>query len=421
MVVLAPAGLRADLLYFAQGGRVQAPAESRGDGTVRLDLPGGPAEFAASDFRKIVAGYWPEAEWPARRRAAGAGGGANPLANAWWALANGLTPQAESLLRAANVGDPNQAATARMVTALDRLGREGTDPELESIHRALGTSCTIARSAHVLLLHQHSAADAAERVELLERVVRTYYLLFAAGGLDLPVPEHRLVSVWLAERAEYVAFLHSEGADAFRNTLGYYHPTLGAVVTYDLRSASPQQSVPELPRLRLLRDLDRRAKELGTAAHEMIHLLVAQSGLAPRHDDFPLWLHEGLAAQFEVVRGGRWAGFGHAHDLRLPDWRRIDPPARLVPLIRDSGFGHGYQRDAYAAAWALVYYLRREHPAQFRTFLDLLRTPDAETRPRADRTVALFSQAFGADLHGLEADWHRLMATVRTPLEEGLQ
>ena len=166
-------------------------------------------------------------------------------------------------------------------------------------------------------------------------------------------------------------------------------------------------------------EMDRRSLELGTVAHEMIHLLVAQSGLAPRQDDFPLWLHEGLAAQFEVVRGGRWAGFGHAHDLRLPDWRKIDPPARLVPLVRDAGFGHGYQRDAYAAAWALVYYLRREHPAQFLTFLDLLRTPDPEVRPRADRTVALFGAAFGADLHRLEADWHRVMATVRTPLEAG--
>jgi len=427
LVVLAPAGLRAELLYFAHGGRVQAPAESRGDGTVRLDIPGGPAEFAASDFRKIVPGYWPEQQWPARRRTAGTGGGADRFAAAWWALANGLTPQAESLLREAHLADPSQSAATRMVPTLDLLGREGTDPDLESIHRALGASFAIARSPHVLLLHQHSAAEAAERVELLERVVRSYYLLFAAGGLDLPVPEHRLVSAWLADRGDYLAFLHSEGADAFRNTLGYYHPTLGAVVTYDLRSTPEQRQVrdaarlrpQDLPRLRLLTNLDQRAQELGTATHEMTHLLVAQSGLAPRHDDFPLWLHEGLAAQFEVVRGGRWAGFGHAHDLRLPDWRKIDPPARLLPLIRDTGFGHGYQRDAYAAAWALVYYLRREHPAQFLTFLDLLRTPDPETRPRADRTVALFSAAFGADLHGLEADWHRVMATVRTPLEEG--
>src|SRR3954454_3297481 len=159
----------------------------------------------------------------------------------------------------------------------------------------------------------------------------------------------------------------------------------------------------EAERRQLLLEMERRSVELGTAAHEMVHLLVARSGLAPRHDVFPLWLHEGLAAQFEVVRGGRWAGFGRAHDLRLPDWRGIDPGPRLGPLLRDSGFGHGYQRDAYAAAWALVYYLRQKHPAQFVTFLDLLRSPDPEVRPREDRTVAHFRAAFGEDLHALEA------------------
>jgi Protein of unknown function (DUF1570) len=427
---LAPAGLRADLIYFAQGGRVQVPAESRGDGTVRLEIPGGPAVFAASDFRKIVPGYWPEQQWPQRLRAAEARGEADRFTSAWWALANGLTPQAERLFREANLADPDRPATARLVPTLDRLARVGTDPNLESINRALGGSFEVARSPHVLLLHQHSAAEAAERVEFLERIVVSYYLLIAAGGLDLPVPEHRLVSAWFAEHHDYLAFLHTEGADAFRTTLGYYHPTLGAVVTYDVRSAPAQRQAREAallranetrdtPRRRLLLEMDRRSLELGTAAHEMVHLLVAQSGLAPRNDDFPLWLHEGLAAQFEVVRGGRWAGFGHAHDLRLPDWRKIDPPARLVPLVRDAGFGRGYSRDAYAAAWALVYYLRKEHPAQFLTFLDLLRIPDPEPRPHADRTIALFKAAFGDDLHTLEADWHRVLATLRTPLEEG--
>ena len=42
------------------------------------------------------------------------------------------------------------------------------------------------------------------------------------------------------------------------------------------------------------------------------------NSITDRFDDFPLWLHEGFAAPFEVVRGGRWAGFGHAHDLLCP-------------------------------------------------------------------------------------------------------
>ena len=250
-----------------------------------------------------------------------------------------------------------------------------------------------------------------------------------------------LVAAWFAQQTDYLAFLHREGADAFRTTLGYYHPTLGIVATFDARSAPAQRQaraehaaaevalerIPagerrdrlarDLIRRRLLLELQRRSIELGTAAHELVHLLVETSGLAPRHDDFPLWLHEGLAAQFEVVRGGRWAGFGRAHDLRLPDWRRIDPPPRLAPLLRDTDFGRGYQRDAYASAWALVYYLRKQHPAQFVTFLDLLRTPDAEVRPRADRTVALFKAAFGADLMTVEADWHEMIDELKTPLE----
>ena len=52
---------------------------------------------------------------------------------------------------------------------------------------------------------------------------------------------------------------------------------------------------------------------------ETIRRMVRETRLAPEHGDFPHWLHEGFAAQFEVVRGGRWAGFSRAHDARLPD------------------------------------------------------------------------------------------------------
>ncbi len=179
----------------------------------------------------------------------------------------------------------------------------------------------------------------------------------------------------------------------------------------------------------MLLDLDWRTMDLGLAAHEMVHQLVWDSGLAPRHDAFPIWLHEGFAAQFELIRGGRWAGIGRANDLRLPDWRGLQSPARLEKLIRDVGFGHGYSRDLYAQAWALVYDLRSQHPAEFLTFLDLLRNPIAEPSPADEtggtaggppggRVESCFRRAFGQDLGGLEREWHAFMATVRTPIEQ---
>ena len=153
----------------------------------------------------------------------------------------------------------------------------------------------------------------------------------------------------------------------------------------------------------MLLDLDRRSIDLGTAAHEMIHQLAADSGLVPRHDAFPDWLHEGLAAQFEVIRGGRWSGISRAHDLRLPDWRKLQSPLPLERLVRDAGFGHGYQRDLYAQAWALVYYLRTRHPQRIPHVPRPLARPESgEAEPpataRGDRVFGAFQRAFGSDL-----------------------
>jgi hypothetical protein len=469
MTALFLAGpLRGELVYFAQGGRAQLPARTEGR-TVRVETPDGAFAFDQADFAKVVPGHWPEREWEARRASAWNGGSEARFAAAWWALENGLTPHAIAMLRATHADDPKHEPTARMIAALDRLARPVADPDLGPLRRALGGSFAIERSAHVVLLHQHTPADAAERVELCERVVTSYYLLLASQGLELPAPGKRLASAWFAEQRDYLAFLKSEGVEAFRTTRGYYHPTLNAVIAYDARSGDGQRmpraalaarlaaldrfdatvdqmtprtrlhfdlaGVPsrtlnraearsqverlrrDALRQRLLLDLDRRAIDWGTAAHETIHQLVAASGLSPRHGQFPLWLHEGFAAQFEVVRGGRWAGIGRAHDIRLPDWRGLAPPPRLAPLVRDAGFGHGYRRDLYAQAWALVYYLRKQHPREFLTYLDILRAPDDETLPRPDRAVAAFRNAFGDDLDALEADWHWFMGTLKTPLE----
>jgi Protein of unknown function (DUF1570) len=282
------------------------------------------------------------------------------------------------------------------------------------------------------------------------------------------------MSAWFADENDYRAFLHSEHADAFGTTRGYYHPTWNAVVAYDARSTDLQRTTrdklgvkrdelrrysamvdqaPAGTRARIkvgeeplrtvgrqeatalidrldgevscegmLLDLDRRAIDLGTAAHEMIHHLASNTGLLPRHDAFPHWLQEGFACQFEVIRGGRWAGISRAHDLRLPNWRKLTSPPRLERLVRDAGFGRGYQGDLYAQAWALVYYLRTQHPQQFLTFLDLLRSPNADgpspSEPAADRVLTAFKRAFGSDLDAHEREWLNFMKSVQTPLEK---
>ncbi len=440
-LALAPAA-RADILWFEAGGRVELPAVSRGD-VVSVEAPGGAVAFPREAFRKIVLATTPAQEWPSRKRAAEAGAVPARFEAAWWALEHGLTPEAGAMLRSAHTADPSHEPTARMVVALDRLTRSRPDPDLAPIRKALGGSFEEARGPHVVLLHQHDPVEAAARVDLMERVVTTFLLTMAAWGIDLPVPAHRLPSAWFARQGDYLAFLQTDSGTAFRTTRGYYHPTLRLVIAYDARDGEPQRPAREalalarrrlsavvgrpsgrlelrnreVARRELLFDQDCRSIDVSTAAHETIHQLVAATGLSPRPDALPVWLHEGLAMQFEVVRGGRWAGVGRVDDFRLPYWRKLDPPPRLSPLVRDVGFGHGYDPDRYAGAWALVYYLRKERPREFLTFLDLLQAPASEPADRPSRSLDAFRAAFGDDLEPLEADWRQFVNGLRLPGE----
>jgi len=456
--------VRADLVYFANGGSAQLPTKVEGN-TVRLETPDGLIEFQRTDFRKMVPGFWPAHEWEGRREEALAGGAEARYKAAWWALENGLTKQAESMLREAHAADRAHQPTARLVSVLDQLAAPCSDPDLSSMRESLQAKMELARGPHVLLFHQHNEAEAAERINLVEQVLTTYYLMLSAQGIDLPAPTQRLASFWFAQQTDYLAYLRAEHADSFLTTNGYFHPTRNVVLAYDSRSSESQRTkraaldvrrgelerarkqLParglmrlsvggapartmnragaeevldrlnrEVMRQQLLLDIDWRSVDLGTAAHETVHQLTALTSLAPDHQDFPQWLQEGYAAQFEVIRGGRWAGVGRAHDARLPDWRKIHPPPRIVPLVRDVGFGHGYHPDLYAEAWALVYYLRKEHPAEFLTFIDLLRAPDHDLS-RSERTLTAFQAAFGPETTALESAWHRFMASLHTPLE----
>jgi Protein of unknown function (DUF1570) len=467
---------RSELIYFRKGGEAQLPARIEGIKVVLL-MPEGEISLARDEVRKFVPGFWPRTEWDARRPTIGSSSFESRFSSALWAIANGLSSEVVVELRELHALDPKHQPTARMTAILDRLDQPCSDPDLARLQQALRIATKVARGPHVILLHQHSETDAAERTALLERVIAGFYLVFAEQGLDLAAPRTRLVSVWFADQKDYLAFLRSEGADAFATTRGYYHPTWKAVVTFDSRSTEPQRSArlrlesksdeilrfgemvdqaPARSRLKIkladepartvsrteakvllirvgeeitcekmLLDFDRRSVDLGTAAHEMVHQLAVASRLVPQHDMFPVWLHEGLASQFEVIRGGRWAGISRAHDLRLPDWRRVQNPLRLERLIRDAGFGRGYQRDLYAQAWALVYFLRIQKPGHFLTFIDLLRTPglggQVPDLAPGDRVMEAFQRAFGNDLDRLDDEWRKFMKTVQTPLEQNAE
>lgn len=464
LVAVAPAS--AELLYFAEGGEAQLPVEIEGD-VVRVITPDGSIPFQTEDFQAIVPGHWPEHEWPKRREQAEAGEAADRFRAAWWAIEHGLTPEGSAMLRSAHERDPTLEPVARLVSILDQLNQPAQTPDLTALRKVLRSDFKVTETPRLLLLHQHDAAEATERLGLLDRIVTTFYLTFTTIGFELRVPSEKLVAVWFAEESDYLDFVRREAGDAFLTTRGYYHPTRRVVFVSDRRnrpdfqrsttelrhrldeldqaersfvdvaptasfrlslSGEPSRTVNRseaerlLDRLRrdtqrklLLQKLEQQRSDQTAAVHELVHQLVIASGLAPQYDRFPIWLHEGIAMQFEAFRGGRWAGLADVPGHRLDQWRRLRSAPAIDAIARDEGFGQGYAPAPYAAAWALVFHLRTKQPEGFVALLDQLRNPRSGSSAEG---AAAFQAVFGHDSDIVRREWIENLQNLRTPIEE---
>ncbi len=441
-----------DVLRPIEGGEIVAKTIRQGNEIV-LETPMGRHRFPATDFRPIVAAP----NWSEKQTVATKGGAAECCTAALWALDHGLVVECEAMIREANRKDPKHQPSARMVAILDRLKTPIKDPTMAPLSRNLPADPRIARGEHVLLMHQHSDEEAAERVAILEIVISAYYLYFASIGIDLSPPTERLASMWFAKKADYLSFLKLEGATAFLTTRGFYQPTRRIVVAYDCRDdanrikareaniaaqgeldrfAAQVEKIPVKGRARItvrgevksfdrqsakvleaslrrqverrdiILELSRREMDLGVAAHETIHQLAAVSKLCPAGSGFPNSLSEGLAMQFESIEGGRWAGLSKPASIRLHDYRKLESPPKFDPIIRDIGFGPGYKADDYAKAWGLVYYLRVERPKVFLSLLDALRAPSEPSTTVVTRAGNSLSSLLAENENEL---WHRFM------------
>ena len=327
-----------------------------------LDAPGGPVTFEADDFRLIVPGGDPAAEWPARLRRPARRASDGLLAAAWWALENGLTPEADR--------DPPRDPRRRPGARADRdpRSRPSTPSPPPCPTRIgsdfppdLGRGFRTARSPHFLLLSRLDEAEAAGRLDLLERVYTSFFLTLRRPRHRPrpapPSPDRRR----LRRRRPNTSTSSPRGCRRLRRRpRAIYHPPAALVATIDPRDIALDPGLasrrreqaplrddwrgrPARPRpAGLLLDLERlghrprrRGPRDGPSARRR------RRGLAPRHDAFPTLAPRGPR---RPVRGRPRRPMGGRRPRQRPPPPRLalpPPPPRLAPLVRDEGFGHG--------------------------------------------------------------------------------
>jgi len=143
----------------------------------------------------------------------------------------------------------------------------------------------------------------------------------------------------------------------------------------------------------------------------------------------PIWLLEGLACQFEVPQAGALRPMTRINHLRLADFRdalQVPPDARKVAnqayqlameehrLIPIADLVAGEDRFVgtdshiafrYAQAWALVYYLHREHREGFAAYLHELSEREIGKPVGRERNLSEFRVSFGDPDEAFERTW----------------
>ena len=267
MILSLAAMIRADLLYFTKGGEAQLPARVEGNRVV-LSMPDGEIELAREDCHKIVPGFWPAAEWSARREKAGAGGfrcavrghvvGARERVDhrSGRGSAGAPPPGPEARAHHAN-GFRSQPARGAMPGPRFRRVSQGARNRGKRGARAACPPLPSASAGRGRRAH----GDAGKRDHwhsICSLPPRESSWRPRAGAWFQPGSRKRRIS-W--------RFFTRKQPMRFATTRGYFHPTWDTVVAFDARSTEEQRTARGM--LAARRDeLGRFSQRLETAPHE---------------------------------------------------------------------------------------------------------------------------------------------------------
>ncbi|MCC7086928.1 MAG: DUF1570 domain-containing protein [Pirellulales bacterium] len=280
-------------------------------------------------------------------------------------------------------------------------------------------------TAHYLICYNTSRAYAQWCGGLYERLYKGFTNFWSQRGFNLHEPEMPLVVVIFADRDRYAAHSQDEVGDGAANIIGFYSLKSNRVTMYDLTGVEslrrPDDKRGSTAQINQMLMRPQAESMVATIIHEATHQIAFNCGLQQRFADIPLWVCEGLAIYFEtpdLTSGKGWRTIGALNRPRLAQFRQFcvnRPAGSLASLLTDDRrFRDGRQAaDAYAEAWALNYFLIRQHPKQYQDYLELLAEKPPLASDEPDERINEFKSCFGDNLQALETEFLHYLERIR--------
>jgi hypothetical protein len=279
-------------------------------------------------------------------------------------------------------------------------------------------------TAHYVICYNTSKAYAQWCGSLFERLYMAFTNCWSRKGFTLKEPEFPLVAVVFADKAAYRRFSQAELGPAADAVIGYFSLQTNRMTMYDLTGAeavTPRSNhANTLTAISQFLSRPDAERTVSTIVHEATHQIAFNCGLHTRLSDCPLWFSEGIATYFEtpdLSSAKGWRGIGMVNQSRLANFKSYLPkrPANSLEtlLTSDDRLRQPEQAGAaYAEAWALTYFLVRQHPKQYVAYLQLLSDKKPLLFDKPQTRLQQFTQVFG-DLKSLDTEFVRYMAKAR--------
>jgi hypothetical protein len=315
---------------------------------------------------------------------------------------------------------------------------------------ALGSRATITTSDGFLIVSDADQQWTQARAALLQRAAHQFNRFATRLGFQLTPSEEPLVAVLIHDHDRYTRFAKRHDDVEAGWIAGYYASLSNRIVFYNdetgpmaeaaqdrlkeydtllVQAKSMAADARREHRAEVAATLETRAGELASrlsterqriatvtkvngqakAVHEAVHLLAFNLGLQARDRQYPFWLTEGLATNFETERPSNAFGPDHEFDPRRRDFDAIKDTGRLLPLevlvqmLNVPGDDEATADVMYAQSWSLFRYLFRYRKADLAEFFrDFLREPPGRLGQK--RQLELFQARFG-DIAALERTW----------------
>jgi hypothetical protein len=356
--------------------------------------------------------------------------------------------------------EPDHAAARRAIELRTRMAQPMGDSseeekKLRDVIKKPGMK--IIQSAHYILLHdtpdkgkRQKRTRAEERLELLERVYEVFMLTFYSKGVEIEIPNRRMMVVLFQERDDFRNYSKRLAGD-LQSTAGFWHQDSNLAVFYDQGTNDDLKMLKELAdklekqkeefvsrrlqgakevrriaeTMTLMSEIAQENSDIEVVSHEATHQLAGNTGLLPRQVLIPSWVHEGLASYFEAPNDATWGGIGAVNSQRLSWYRALKDDRKhsnIDFIVGDQIFSYagslGAKMHGYGQAWALTHFLVERHFDKFMAYYQRLgeMPPDVHLSPAL--LTSLFSEVFGDDHHGLESEWRSYMRGLKTSKEE---